>query len=49
MCGSERPPNNALQCDAHVAAARLHGLGSTPFPRSLRSLGAPERGRWTYE
>jgi hypothetical protein len=44
MCGRLAPPNNALQCDAHVAAARLHG-----FPRSLRSLGAPERGRWTYE
>jgi hypothetical protein len=33
-------PNNALQWDAHGVAPLRHG-----FPRSLRSLGAPEHGR----
>lgn len=35
-------PNNALQWDAHGVASLRHR-----FPRALRSLGAPERGRWT--
>src|SRR5258705_8232625 len=34
-------PNNALQSDA----PRPAGSG---FPRSLRSLGAAERGRWAF-
>jgi hypothetical protein len=34
-------PNNALQWDAHGVASLRHG-----FSRSLRSLGAPERGRY---
>lgn len=33
------PPNNALQCDAHVVAKRS-------ATGSLAALGAPERGRY---
>jgi hypothetical protein len=36
-------PNNALHSDA---PALLRGRG---FPRSLRSLGAGERGRWASQ